>query len=156
MTPQTVTVDETLSFAHRDAGIVKVRLRLPGESIEAGRARMGLSSGARRFKVAADVTSDEQGVTVDFTAAGAKLQQRVWSLTLHPSSDAPAVHVQARLLARPDQPVALLPGPVPTTRLPEPSPRTEPSLAIRAARRLPPRVQQVLRRGRAAVGRRRA
>ena len=156
MTPQPLALDETLSFAHRDDEVVKVRLRVPGGSVPAGRAAVGLSAGARRFKVAADVTGDEQGVTVDFTAAGAKLRQRVWSLDIQPVSGGPAVLVQARLLARPEQPVALLPGPVPTTRLPAPSPRAEPSLAVRAAHRLPAPVQQVLRRGRAVARRRRA
>ena len=156
MTPQMVTVDETLSFAHRDDEAVRVRLRLPGDSVPAGRAAVRLSAGAKRFKVAADVTADEHGATVDFTAAGAKLRQLVWSLDIQPSAGGPSVPVQARLLARRDQPVALLPGPVPTTRLPAPSPHARPSLAVRAAHRLPTRVQQVLRRGRAVARRRRA
>jgi hypothetical protein len=155
MTPQPVALDETLSFAHRDDDAVKVRLRVPGVSVPAGRATVGLSAGARRFQVVADVLADEQGITVDFTAPGAKLQQRVWSVDIQPSSGAPSVLVQARLLARRDQPVALLPGPVPTTRLPAPSPRTESSPAVRAARRLPTPVQQVLRRGRAVAWSRR-
>jgi hypothetical protein len=156
MTPQMVALDETLSFAHRDDEAVKVRLRMPGGSVPAGRATVGLSSGARRFKVAADVTADEHGATVDFTAPGPKLRQLVWSLDIQPSSGGPSVLVEARLMARRDQPVALLPGPVPTTRLPAPSPRTDPSLVVRAAHRLPTPVQQVLRRGRAVARRRRA
>ena len=156
MTPEMVTLDETLSFAHRDDQAVKVRLRVPGDTVPAGRAAVGLSAGARRFKVAADVTADEHGATVDFTAAGAKLRQLVWSLDIRPSAGGPAIPVQARLLARRDQPVALLPGPVPTTRLAAPSPHPQPSLVVRAAHRLPAPVQQILRRGRAVARRRRA
>jgi hypothetical protein len=154
MTPQMVTVDETLSFAHRAGEVVRVRLRVPGGSVPTGRSAVQLSAGRRSFSVDADVTSDDQGATVDFTAPGARLRQRVWSLDLQPSPEAPAVHVQARLLARRDQPVSLLPGPVPTTRLPEPSPRTGTSPALRAARRLPAPVKKVLRRARDAAGRR--
>ena len=154
MTSQMVTVDETLSFAHRAGGEVRVRLRLPAGTLQAGPAAVGLGVGRKGFQVPADVTTDEQGATVDFAAPGARLRQRVWSLAVHPSPDAPAVPVEARLLARRDQPVALLPGPVPTTRLPEPAPRAETNPALRAARRLPTPVKRVLRRARAAAGRR--
>jgi hypothetical protein len=154
MTSQMVSVDETLSFAHRAGGEVRVRLRLPAGTLSAGPAEVRLGAARKGFRVPADVTADEQGTTVDFAAPGGRLRQRVWTLAVHPSPDAAPVSVEARVLARRDLPVALLPGPVPTTRLPEPSPRQETNVALRAARRLPRPVKRALRRARAAAGRR--
>jgi hypothetical protein len=146
MNPQAAAVDETLSFAHRDREGVRVTLRIPGSSLAPGDAEVGLTTGKRRFRVPAAVTSDDLGATVTFTAPGARLRQAVWSLELRSPGGGPAVPVMARLLARRDQPVALLPGPVPTTSMPAPRPRPPRSLARRAAGRLPAPVRRALRR----------
>lgn len=149
MTTRTVTVDETLSFARRESDGVKVTLRLPDAGIHAGTAQVLLRAGRRSFLAPAEVTGDEQSATTTFTAPGARLRRAVWALELQPATGDP-VNVQARLLARSDQPVALLPGPVPTTALASPEPARP--VAVQIARRLPDPVQAVLRRARTVVG----
>jgi hypothetical protein len=152
MTDKTVGLDETLSFAYRDGDDVEVTLRMPEADIPTTEAHVRLRAGRRSFSAPADVATDQEGVTVTFNAPSATLRRAVWDLAIQPPSGE-ALHVQGRLLARPGQPVALLPGPVPTTLLPAPKPDV---LTARAAHRLPTPLRTALRRGRAAVTRNRA
>ena len=71
-------------------------------------------------------------------------------------TDAGFVPVETRLLAAPGAPVALLPGPAPSTRMRPPTPRATRPLPIRLAERMPVPLRRLLRRarraGRAVVG----
>ena len=150
-------VDELVSFAHRVGEDVAVQLQLPAASLPPGTAEVRLRSGKRSFVVPAEVSSEGAGeaggARVTFTAPGSKVERGVWRLALQPSSEEGFARVQARLLVRPSQPVALLPGPVPATRMPAPEPRRPQSAAVRLAHQLPTPVQDALRRGRSALHR---
>lgn len=156
MTPGVQEVDELVSLAHRTGTGVRVELRLPGSALEPGTAEVRLSSSKRRFVVPADVVArDQHAATVTFTAPDAQLGTAVWQLAVRPATAAggPFTRVRARLLAPPTQPVALLPGKAPATRLPAPGPRPRPSAAVRLARRLPEPAQGALKRFRGALQR---
>ena len=150
-----VVLDETRSFAHREGDQIRLSLRVRGAVLQAAPAVVQLRAGKTRVRVPAEVTSDEQGATVAFSAPEARLRRRVWSMAIQSQTGDDSVPVQARLLARRTQPVALLPGPTPTTRLAPPTPRGGRSLAVRAGRRLPDPIQSLLRRTRATLRRRR-
>ena len=121
MTSQMVSVDETLSFAHRAGGEVRVRLRVPAGSLAAGPSAVRLSAGRRTSgsPPTSPPTSRGSPSTSPLPAPGCGGGgSGPWRSAR--GRTPPAVSVEARLLARRDQPVALLPGPVPSTRLPEP------------------------------------
>ena len=88
MTSQMVTLDETLSFAHRQTARPSGSAPAAGCRRPPGRPRRGgpRRRARRRFQVAADVTTDEHGATVDFAAPRRRLRQLVWSLAIHPSA----------------------------------------------------------------------
>lgn len=151
MNDKPLQVDELLSFAHRVGDEVRVTLRLTDGNIEAGPARVRLVNDRRRFEVDGAVTSESDGTVLTFTAPQDKLRRAVWRVALRPANGERFQRAQARLLATPAQPVALLPGPTPATRMTPPAPRPKVSVARRVAAQLPDPAQRVLRRGRAVV-----
>jgi hypothetical protein len=84
------------------------------------------------------------GTTLVTTVPARDLRRGLWRLALVSGSSAP-LPVQARLLNQPRQPVALLPGPVPTTRLPHPQPA--PQAAAEPAGRVYATAARVVRTG---------
>jgi hypothetical protein len=151
MNDKLLQVDELTSFAHRVGDEVRVTLQLPYGAVEAGDVQVRLISDRRRFEVAGTVASDADATVVTFAAPQEQLGRPVWRLALRPSGAERFQRVQARLLARTSQPVALLPGPVPATRMAPPAPRPKVSAARRVAAQLPEPAKRVLRRGRAVV-----
>ncbi len=150
MSREALPVDELLSYAARTGDSVRVRLHLPETDLEPGGATMRLRSGRRTLEAAADLERGDTGIVLSFTVTGVR-GARAWRLVLRPSGEAPPIPVEARLLAAPDQPVALLPGPAPATEMPPPAPRSSPSAAHRLARQLPEPIKRPLRRGRAKL-----
>ena len=156
MTTKSLEVESTLSYAHRSGGQVQVVLRLPLTDLSDGTTEVRLRSRKQVQDVAAEVSLDGPDTVLRFAVPEQGLGNRVWRLVLLRGPDRAAVPVQARLLTATARPVALLPGPAPDTRMapPRPGGPTAQSTLVRAAKRLPSPLQDVLRRGRAAVRRR--
>jgi hypothetical protein len=132
------------SLAWRGEGQVHLALHLPDAGLAPGAegVMLQLRDGDRRVRRAAMVATAATGVLVEASVPGPRLADGLWRIALRPGPDADLVRLEARLLVKPGQPVALIPGPEPKTRmappLPEPVPATAsvPSAIRRAAGRL--------------------
>lgn len=157
MSAEALVVDEQLSWARSSGDAVRVHLRLPGAALAAGAVRMELVSADRRLRSTAEVTVGDGAVEVVLDIPRRELGSSTWRMKIQPGADAGFVPVETRLLAAPGAPVALLPGPAPSTRMHPPTPRVTRPLAIRLAARTPVPLRRLLRRarraGRAVVGR---
>lgn len=133
-----LTLELSASYAHRVGDDLHVVLQLADRNGSDGLlgpdhlAHLELRAGKQ--VVRAPVTSRDGDLHASVPAAG--LRPGLWRLALT-AQDGPALPVQARLLNSRKQPVALLPGPVPSTQLapPQPSsPATSSSAKARAYR----------------------
>jgi hypothetical protein len=156
-TPRTpLHVDELVSYAHRAGDEVRVSLRLANGAVAPGAVEVRLVNDRRKFEVSGNATAENDATVVTFSAPQERLGRAVWRLAVRGTGGEKFHRVEARLLAKGSQPVALLPGPTPTTRMAPPRPRPKVSTVRRVAAQLPEPAKQVLRRGRAVVaGRRR-
>lgn len=146
MKRQALAVDELLSFAVGTGDTIRVHLRLRDDTIAPGSAVVRLRAGRRTHDAPAKLVSDDLG-TLLTCEAPRDLGRQPWQLVLRRPDEEPR-KLQARLLAAPGQPVALLAGPAPATEMSPPAPHRPPSTLRRAARHLPEPVKRVLRRGR--------
>jgi hypothetical protein len=144
MTVEDPRIDELLCFAHRTGDQVAVQLRLT-TAWEGDATVARLTANDRRIEVPAAVRHEGDHVDVTFTVPQHGLRRAAWRISLKTPDSGRFRPLQARLLARPDQPVALLLGPAPTTRMAPPPPRRHVSTVRRAAQRLPRPVKQLLR-----------
>lgn len=124
-----VPVDISRSFARREDGSVRCVLWVSDAELEATRSarlsketvRMRLSHAKRRRVRDAEVVPGETGLRLEFSVPAHRLAGGVWRLAcLTPGRGGP-IPLEVRLLAVPQRPVALLPGPEPQTRLPHPT-----------------------------------
>ena len=157
MSAGALIVDERLSWARSAGDAVSVHLRLPGAALTAGAVGVELVSAGHRLRSTAEVTVGDGAVTVVLDVPRSELGRSTWRVMIQARPDAGFVPVEARLLAAPGAPVALLPGPAPSTRMRSPTRRIPRPLPVRLAERLPVPLRRVLRRarrsGRAVVGR---
>jgi hypothetical protein len=126
-----LTVDLTLSYAYRSGGDIRVVLVLPEATGASQFTWLRLRNAKRTVRVEVAPTTTADGTLVDVTIPAPRLGRSVWKLALLSENAPRAVALQARLLTSRTQPVALLPGPEPTTRMPPPKPR--PPVGRRAA-----------------------
>jgi hypothetical protein len=137
------------SVAWRADGEVHLSMHLPDAPLAAGAEGvvLRLRDGERRVRAAVTVGRAETGVQVGVAVPARRLTDGLWRLTLLTGPDEEPWRVEARLLVRPGQPIALLPGPEPATKLPEPEPG-HPAGGDRRllSRQLPGRVAGRLRR----------
>lgn len=152
MANRALEVDEQLSWAFRHGDAVRVLVRIPGRTFPPSAVVVRLSNGHLDLEVPATVGTDAD--TLAFEVQQGELGRTAWRIAIQRSSGAPFIQVQARLLAVDGAPVALLPGPVPATRMPAlpVRPPAPPSAARRVAAHLPAPARRVLRRA-AAAGR---
>jgi hypothetical protein len=124
------------SYAHRVGEDLHVVLTLAdsnwpdgstGPSGMAAPAHLELRAGKKVVRV--PVTSRDGALDANVPSAG--LRPGLWRLALA-AADGRAQPVQARLLNSRKQPVALLPGPVPSTQLAPPQPSAPPVTSARA------------------------
>jgi hypothetical protein len=142
-------IDERLSWARREDDAVRVHLRLSGAVLAPGTASIELVSASERFRSPAVVTTAEGATVVVVSLPQSELGRSTWRLSIQTSANSGFTPIQARLVAAPTSPVALLPGPAPATRMRPPSPSTRRPAALRLAARLPVPVRRMLLRARA-------
>ncbi len=114
------------SYVRRTADDVILTLHLPETTdVHAGGVRLtSLGKGAkRRVDVTAQAAPARTGVLVTASVPRADIEPGRWQLRLRTADGAGYQRVRARLMVRPDQPVALLVGPAPQTRMVPPKPR---------------------------------
>ncbi|MGN6576352.1 MAG: hypothetical protein ACTHKG_11740 [Nocardioides sp.] len=114
------------SYARRTTDSVVLTLHLPKtDAVDAGGVRLtSLGKGPkRRVDVAAQTAASEQGVVVTATVPRAEVEPGRWQLRLRTADGSGYRRARARLLVRPDQPVALMVGPTPLTLMAPPKPR---------------------------------
>ncbi len=126
----TLPVDLTTSFAQRAEGGVRLVLGLPDRP--EGASELRLTSGKRR--VTAPVVSAGPGDVVEVLIPGGELPAGVWKLSLCTAGD--PVVLEARLLANRRQPVALLTGQTPSTRMAPPVPKEVPAAPARTMQKV--------------------
>jgi hypothetical protein len=148
MTTKTVESVETISsYARRTEDGVQLVLHLPGLQADEGTLQLRLAGPRGKVRTEATVTATEPGMRVEAHLGAKQLSPGVWRIALRQDPEAPFVRAQARLLMSTTQPIALLPGPAPRTRL-EPPVRAVPSSparrALREAGRLADRALSVL------------
>jgi len=132
------------SLAWRGDGHLNLALHLPTADLTAGAEGVALQfrDGERRVRRVATVATAVTGVLVEASVPGPRLAEGLWRIALRPGADADLVRLEARLLVRSGQPVALIPGPEPKTRMAPPLPegvaanRSAPSVLRRAVGRL--------------------
>ena len=154
MKQRKLKVDERYSFARRRGTSVHVELQLQADELSGpteGPAKVRLRAAQRRLMVPAEARLTPGALTLTFEVPQRRLGNHVWRLLVRSPGSDTMLGLEARLLARPGQPVALLVGPEPDTRLPALVPAPPQPRAARVAAHLPQPVRGVLRKGRAAL-----
>ncbi len=143
MTPPEVGFLDSLAWRVGDR--VHVSLHLPAvEPAETVEVRF--RDGERRVRVPGRVSAADEGSMVDVEVPARRVAGGLWRIAVRLGDAESFTRVEARLLVRPDQPIALLPGPAPRTRMPEPpardsrpavpaGPRVAAARLVRSARR---------------------
>lgn len=141
------------SYARRTADRVVVQMHLPG-LVDAGSVEVRLVSigkgPKRRLDVEAETTAAGRGSLVTVSVPRADVEPGRWQVRLRKADGSGYRRVRARLLVRPDQPVALLVGPPPLTLMAPPKPRRR-RAPVRPAGR--PAARSALSAGRAQLRR---
>jgi hypothetical protein len=134
------------SVAWRTEGALHVSMHLPGlaaaESVE-----VRFRDGDRRVRRPATVSAAAEGTRVEVAVPAQRLADGLWRIAVRAGDADTFTRVEARLLVRRGQPVALLPGAPPRTRMAEPAPRTPLPSAVETALRLAGRAVGAVRRG---------
>ena len=119
-----LALELSASYAHRVGDDVHVVLELADPGAAGGPTQLELRTGKRSVRV--PVTGGDR--SLDSLVPSARLRPGLWRLALV-GSDGDVRPVQGRLLNSRRQPVALLPGPTPTTQMapPQPAPTPAPS-----------------------------
>jgi hypothetical protein len=130
-------VDVAASYARRVEGGIQVVLLLPDADPGPGPVEVRLREAGRTLKREAAVHLEPNGVRLELVVPAQRLGQGVWRLAVRTAPEDSFTRIEARLLTSRRQPVALLPGPAPDTRMPAPEPAARP--AGRPARGLPAR-----------------
>ncbi len=164
------SVGTVSSYARLTGEDLLVQVHLP-DSAPLTDPQLRLRDGDRRIRARADVAPADHGVVLSARFPRRRLRPGVWRVAVRDGRGAPYQRLQARLVVGRGQPVALLPGPAPRTRMAPPRPaetrsagglRHSVSLAGRRAAakalsRLPDdqeaRVRAALRRGRRRLSR---
>jgi hypothetical protein len=144
------------SLAWRSEGEVRVALHLP--TVETGgEVQVRFRTGNRRVRRPGTARAYPTGTMVEVSAPAQRLAGGTWRIAVRWGDNEAFTPLEARLLVRRGQPIALLAGPRPRTRMPEPLPRpaggARHSLAARVvgrvrrqlssrARRRPPQVSE--------------
>jgi hypothetical protein len=119
----TRTADISESYARRTGTQVRIVLRLE-EPLPASRVSLRLHSGRRVVEVPAAVDDPAGRPRLEALVDKSRLRGATWRLRLDDGTG--ETSVEARLVFRAGQPIALVPGPEPATALAPPPPREAP------------------------------
>ena len=117
-----VAVTAVSSYAHRSRGDIHVVMDLPGRWELEGNVLLRLRSGSRTIRTPALGTRTESGVRLETRVNAGQLSPGLWRVSVRSASGAGWVRMQARIQLKRKQPIALLTGPLPRTRMAEPTP----------------------------------
>ena len=116
-------VDLVGSYARRSGTSVQLILRLPDRrQPPASTVRVRLKGQRRTARTTAQVSTDGPDGTVELRASVDDLRPDIYRLAIQETPEGPFQRLEARLLTTRNRPIALLPGPVPRTRMPAPRP----------------------------------
>ncbi|MGZ5416405.1 MAG: hypothetical protein ACXWDI_04440 [Nocardioides sp.] len=118
-------VEVANSYARRSGSDVRLQIHLPQtEALESPTLQLkSVGKGPKRnLDTEVSVTPAAQGVLVTATVPVSEVEPGLWQVRVR-EGDADFRRVRARLLVDPKQPIALLSGPVPETRMAPPRPR---------------------------------
>ena len=137
------------SLAWRSEGEVRVALHLP--TVETGgEVEVRFRTGNRRVRRPGTTRAFQRGTMVEVSAPAQRLAGGTWRIAVRWGDAKAFTPVEARLLVRRGQPIALLAGAPPRTRMPEPLPRPDGdarhSLAARVVGRVRRQVSRLQRR----------
>jgi hypothetical protein len=121
-----LTVELSASYAHRAGEDVHLVVQLADGATVGTPAQLQLTAGKQLKRVPVTVTPTADGLLLDGRVPAATLRPGVWRIAVA-GGDAAPVPVEARLLNSRKQPIALLPGPLPTTQLPPPERTSAPT-----------------------------
>jgi len=131
MTNETeLPVELTESYAHRVGEGLHLVVQVSGEGPTPVRDRLELRKGKRVVGTDCTPVRSSTGTMIQATVPVADLGAGTWRLRLATAAAADrssSVPLEARLVYHDRGPVALLPGPRPTTRLPAPRPASGPA-----------------------------
>jgi len=131
-------VEIVSSFAHRRGEDIRVVLHLPALGpVSSSTVPVRFSDGKRRVGRPAEARAAEPGTILELSVPAKVFGRGLWRLAVRADGPGGFVPVEARLMTGRRQPIALLPGPAPTTRLPEPTPGPTESSSKESARRAP-------------------
>lgn len=122
MTPQSLNVDQTLSYAQRSGGGYRVLLWTTDQVQPAQDAHLRLRNRKRTVRVPLQVTAEAAGSRLEARLGTSEIGPGTWRLAVVDGEEQPVL-CEARLVIGRDQPVALLTGPEPTTAMGPPRPR---------------------------------
>ena len=143
------SVEVISSLAHRQGDQIRFVLHLPDAAVPpAASVEVRLRAGKRKLIEPATARPAMPGVILEATIPASRLGRGIWSLAFRPAPGVPFEPIEARLLTGARQPISLIPGPVPKTRLPEPSPTVRAPTRSRGRRVLGRVVKEVRRRAR--------
>lgn len=122
-------VEVANSYARRTGDDVFLQLHLPeSDGVEEPVLRLKrIGKGpARRLDTTAVAAAAAEGVMITATVPAAEVGVGLWQVRMQAKDEDSFRGVRARLLVDPKQPIALLAGPVPDTRMTPPRPRRRP------------------------------
>lgn len=137
------------SHARRVGDEVSVVLELLDADLPTGDAEVRLTRGQRRAKVPATISPHGSGVLVACTVPARVRGRGAWQLALRAAGSTSFACVHARLIVHRHQPVAVLAGRAPDTRLAAPAPR----VPERSSASVPARLSRTVRVVRSKLGR---
>ena len=135
------------SYARRSGDQIHLVLDIPSDGgITAGAAEVRVKGPRATARASATVTPVAGGSRVQASLPARSLKADVYRLALRPNGQDTFQRLQARLVVSPTQPIALLPGPAPRTRILPPRPQQVPTVRGRAERAAAGVVGKALRR----------
>ncbi len=117
MPDDALTVEPTASFARRDGADVRVVLTLADCDVAGPEVWLRFQGDGRGARVRAAPTPSGADVRIEATVPEANLGPGIWRLKLRAGAGSPLRNLRARLLISDAQPIALLPGQAPKTRM---------------------------------------
>ena len=135
------------SYARRSGDQIHLVLDIPSDgSVPDGAAEVRVKGPRAMARASATVTPVAGGSRVQASLPAKLLKADVYRLALRPNGAGTFQRLQARLVVSPTQPIALLPGPAPRTRILPPRPKQVPPVRARAERAAAGLVGKALRR----------